>query len=641
MKLDMRWLKTGIVLAAVLAIAAGIAVAVIFHDAAAALRGSRQQAAAAGTAFEEIRLDRAAPAGYELLGSPARFRDAVAFQGRLYLCGSAGLYAYDFQGVEVAHYRAGFELPSTKLLAVATAASVGAKALAPDGAGARDLYVATESEGLLIFDGQKFRQIRPRAASQRKLTAVLPLETGRVLVGTETEGVLVYDGRTLSPFHSALSAVHVTALAGNEGDLWVGTMDRGVMHWRGGEVETFTEPQGLPDPQVLSLAVDGTRAYVGTPLGVAEFEDGHPRRTLAEGVLAATLLVRRDSLAIGAIDEGTTIVPLTAHARATTQSLPARVERLTELDGDLYTLGEDSLYRNGKPVLQRESAMLTDGNISALAADSSGRLWVGYFDRGLDIVPSGAPVQQIVQHVEDEHVFCINRIVGDSERGVTAVATANGLILFDAAARPRQVLTQAQGLIANHVTDVLFNGNGMMIATPAGITIVDDQGMRSLYAFHGLVNNHVYTLARAGSQTLVGTLGGISVMLGDRPGARYTTANSALKHNWITSIADAGTEQFVGTYGGGIMRLAADGRMESIESGFEVNPNAMLVVGDRVYAGTLGRGLYIYDRTTGRGRFTTAGLPSANVTALASRAGVLYIGTENGLVKVAEGDIAQ
>ncbi|MGA2591307.1 MAG: hypothetical protein ABSH32_15415 [Bryobacteraceae bacterium] len=33
----------------------------------------------------------------------------------------------------------------------------------------------------------------------------------------------------------------------------------------------------------------------------------------------------------------------------------------------------------------------------------------------------------------------------------------------------------------------------------------------------------------------------------------------------------------------------------------------------------------------------TAGLPSANVTALAARGGVLYIGTDNGLMRVPEG----
>jgi len=242
------------------------------------------------------------------------------------------------------------------------------------------------------------------------------------------------------------------------------------------------------------------------------------------------------------------------------------------------------------------------------------------------------------QHVEDEHAFCINRIVNDPSHGTTAVATANGLILFDAAARARQVFGRDQGLISSHVTDVALRSGGMTIATPAGITIMDGTGMRSLYAFHGLVNNHVYALAASGDKVLVGTLGGISVLDGERVGERYTTANSALKHNWITAIVSAGTESFVGTYGGGVMRFI-DGRLEAIEPGFEVNPNAMAVSGSRVYAGTLGRGLYIYDRAIGRGRFTSAGLPSSNVTALAVRNGVLYVGTDNGLVRVAEGDV--
>jgi len=52
------------------------------------------------------------------------------------------------------------------------------------------------------------------------------------------------------------------------------------------------------------------------------------------------------------------------------------VERLLELDSVLYTLGEDGLYRAGKPALRQDAALLADGNISALAADSTGRLWV-------------------------------------------------------------------------------------------------------------------------------------------------------------------------------------------------------------------------------------------------------------------------
>jgi ligand-binding sensor domain-containing protein len=67
-----------------------------------------------------------------------------------------------------------------------------------------------------------------------------------------------------------------------------------------------------------------------------------------------------------------------------------------------------------------------------------------------------------------------------------------------------------------------------------------------------------------------------------------------------------------------------------------VNPNAMLATGSHVYAGTLDRGLYIYDRRIGRWTTITTGLPSLNVTALAARDGYIYIGTDNGLVRILE-----
>ena len=49
------------------------------------------------------------------------------------------------------------------------------------------------------------------------------------------------------------------------------------------------------------------------------------------------------------------------------------------------------------------------------------------------------------------------------------------------------------------------------------------------------MNNHVYTVATRGTQTVAGTLGGVSVLDDDAVRANYTTANSHLKHNWITA----------------------------------------------------------------------------------------------------------
>jgi ligand-binding sensor domain-containing protein len=61
------------------------------------------------------------------------------------------------------------------------------------------------------------------------------------------------------------------------------------------------------------------------------------------------------------------------------------------------------------------------------------------------------------------------------------------------------------------------------------------------------------------------------------------------------------------------------------------------VSGGQLYAGSLDRGLFVYDRASARWTSTTAGLPSKNVTALAAGNGYLFVGTDNGLVRMAEG----
>ena len=105
--------------------------------------------------------------------------------------------------------------------------------------------------------------------------------------------MLLYDGKKITVLHPTLSGLYVTTLAGTESDLWVGTLDRGVLHWHAGETESFGEAQGLPDPQVQSIAISGDKTYVGTVLGVAEFDRGRFSRTLAAGVLATALLPSR------------------------------------------------------------------------------------------------------------------------------------------------------------------------------------------------------------------------------------------------------------------------------------------------------------------------------------------------------------
>jgi len=575
--------------------------------------------------------------GFEAVSSPAVFLQAARFQDHLYVAGPAGLQEYAPDRSLLHQYGVGSDLPGSPLIALAPA--VLADSREPE------LIVATANAGLLAFNGRAFRQILPASADARAITAILPVSSGHLLIGTKKRGVLVYDGKRLTVLHPILDAVYVTALAGSESDLWVGTLNRGVQHLHAGEADSFAESEGLPDSQILSLASSGDTTYAGTATGVAVFVGGRLSRILAPGVLATALLATPAQLYVGSEDQGVVLIPLQGrrpnpNLGQTTEL--SEVHQLFTSEDSVFAVARNGLYRMAphafawQKVLDAGAAVLSDRNISALAADSAGRLWVGYFDRGLDLL---AADNSRARHVEDEHVFCVNRIFTDTKTGTIDVATANGLVRFDDSGSEQQVLTRADGLIADHVTDVVAYRGGLALATPAGLTFLDASGARSMYAFHGLVNNHVYALGVSGDELIAGTLGGISRLNKGDVSVNYTTATPGLKHNWITAVVPVGAEWMVGTYGAGVLGLDSSGYFHSFETGtgqFEVNPNAMLVTTSYVLAGTLGEGLYLYDRQSDRWSVIRDGLPSLNVTALASANGYIYVGTDNGLVRIPE-----
>jgi len=592
--------------------------------------------------FVVRRFEAAPNPGFEPVSSPQVFLKAARFQDHLYVAGPTGLMEYDPNGTLLHQYAAGRELPGSPLVALAPAVLTDSRE--------PELILATAGEGVLAFNGRDFRQILPANLEARAITAVLPLASGHLLLGTKKRGVLLYDGKKITVLHPLLDVVYVTALAGNESDLWIGTLNRGVLHFHAGELETFGEAEGLPDLQVQSLAVSGDTTYVGTTTGVAVFESGRFSRVMASGVFATALLSTPTTLYVGSEDQGVIAIPL--EDRHSVSNRPnqdlgqesdlAEVRQLFSSGDTVFAVARADVYRKlphafgWERVLEASPAVLTDRNISALAVDENGQLWVGFFDRGLDLLSSD---NARARHVEDEHVFCVNRILPEAKTGSIVVATANGLVRFDQSGTEQQVLTRADGLIADHVTDVVDYRGGLALATPAGLTFLDASGARSMYAFHGLVNNHIYALGVSGDELLAGTLGGISQLNQGDVRMNYTTASSDLKHNWITAVVRVGPEWMIGTYGAGVLGLDASGRFHSFETAsgpLEINPNAMLVTSSYVLAGTLGDGLYLYDRQSGRWSVIRSGLPSLNVTAFASASGYIYVGTDNGLVRIPE-----
>ncbi len=604
-------------------------------------------------------------ANFQPIVTPAGYITGATLHGELWLAGAGGIAMYSSAAAAPRLLVPGVDLPPAPIVSLAAGVLRGE----PE----PQVIAATRGEGLLLFAGYgRARHLLPRDAPARDVTALLPLGSGDLLLGTRKLGVLLYRGPlqgsgdsgaadgTLQPFAPGLRGLDVTALAGTEGNLWIGTRNRGLLHWHAGELDTFDTSAGLPDPQIESLAVTPGRAFAGTPRGVAEFRDGRFAGVLAPDLFAHRLALDGDHLLVGTIDQGVRELSLSQASvrlgRAAGSWPPnAEIGGFFAGQGKLFAITSGALLEHESsgswiPVLATPPSPLSSRNIAALDVGPDGRLWIGYFNRGLDVWDAAS---DHAQHLEDDHLFCINRIVNDPLRHTVDVATANGLALFDPGASPlraRAVLLRRDGLIADHVTDIAFAGDTTVLATPAGLTFLSPQGAESLYAFEGLVNNHVYTLAAepTGGRLLAGTLGGLSLLEGEQVRLNLTVANSGLKHNWITALLPAapGTMgstghagYLVGTYGAGVMAMDDAGHVSAIEGAtfpVIVNPNAMLRTATHVFAGTLSGGLLMLDLGTGRWTRLTAGLPSLNVTSLAAADGTLYVGTENGLVRAEE-----
>jgi ligand-binding sensor domain-containing protein len=172
------------------------------------------------------------------------------------------------------------------------------------------------------------------------------------------------------------------------------------------------------------LIPDNERIAVATDFGVADLDEGNTLRPLSTRPNVTSLSVSRGRLWAGLFSGG--IVDLSAKDTANKGNAGERRSAVSETsglpktspavvytrDGKLWVLTRDGAFardeRATSPAFEAiggalgSDRLLTASHITSLASDATGRLWVGYFDRGVDLIDPETGEQ--LAHVEDDRV---------------------------------------------------------------------------------------------------------------------------------------------------------------------------------------------------------------------------------------------
>ena len=491
-----------------------------------------------------------------------------------------------------------------------------------------ETVVAPKSGSLFVRREGRWQEARS-AWGPLDVRALVETEAGELLIGARQGlfraawGANALERLDSHPVRSIAASREALLAGGEEGLLRI---DAG----RAQRLETS-------DPWIEGVSLAGGEAYVVTPSGLLR---GDARGT------AFTPVAGGEDVASGLVVEGVfyglegtdgRAVRRFAGSRLTEDLLPSPARRLMESAGVLFADTAEGLYRRGPGGWTRaapKQSTLPPGpaHVTALALLGSD-LVAGLFDGGLAV---GRPKDGGLEW---------RAVPGSAAWGVNALLPAGGAVyvasLRGAARFDGRRLTPLEGPGA--AFSLAATDEGVAVGYGQGVLL---PGPRLLSGFHGLPGNQALALV-SGEALFVGTPSGLGAIEDRRVRWRVAQGEGKLPHPWVTALALSHDALYVGTYGGGIVRRQASpteapvarvdrARYEPFveTEGLKVNTGCLVEAQGRLYAGTDGRGLYRLSQDRARFEHLSLSLPSQRITALLAGAGVLYVGTDEGIARV-------
>lgn len=479
---------------------------------------------------------------------------------------------------------------------------------------------------------------------------------GHVWLASHGGGLFRVDGEELTPVSlgRAHAYVRLTDLAVVGDELWVASHGVGVLRVNadGRVVGRVRQRHGLPSDYTWRLETHGDSVFVATIAGVGVVaSDGTVDASHPVTALAARLPVR-DVRDVALHGETVWLATFGRGLYRADGDRPRRVGRFDRAHAALVD-GDEALVAHaggvhrvsgrsagGRSATAITSGGLPSGDVTALAR-AFGTLWVGTFGDGLARMRGG----QFEAATSAHERWTVDRRINDlavTGRGAHErlwIATDRGLYWHDGRVFSR--VEDPDGPSWIHTTAMHVDGGALWVTTSRELCRYRASRWRCWTGdpTFPVAQLHAVTTDRRG-RVWVGSLHGLYRFDPDTERfTRHTVSSGDLPVDWVTAVVPWGDGVMAGTYHGGLaigdgagFRIVREGQA-GLPSGW-VNPHAIRRRGDRVYIGTLERGLVI-----GRpGAFThltrADGLPSDDVTDVLPDRGGVWVATRGGLARL-------
>src|SRR5580658_71028 len=301
--------------------------------------------------------------------------------------------------------------------------------------------------------------------------ALLVAARGRVarLVGGKWETAYAYPA-------AARQSFALKMLRDHDGGLWVGTVDRGLVHIHQGRIDTYSEADGLSGVAVRAMYEDHEgNVWIATPTGLDRFRDfAAPPYGRGEGIpdgVVALVGTQDGSVWLGG-DDGVARWRSGAVLRMNESRLPRNelMSLLVDHLGRIWIAWPTGVgyIRNGTFV---RTAAATIGIIGSMAEDTVGKLWMASTARGLIEFDEGGiskeiPWTKLTRTGPGKKGFA-TALVADASGGLWAGYYLGGLqYLKDGEVRASY--TSASGLGDGSVTHLRVDQEGAVWASTEG-----------------------------------------------------------------------------------------------------------------------------------------------------------------------------